>query len=172
MKATLTIQDVRDVILSSNKNYQAIFISMFQSGMDLSTFEYWNRNGWDSLKEQLRRDSGTVRIDLPGRKRRRNKQGYYTLIGYDAINAIKSYLPHRIDEAKFTELEEKRKEWCRKHNKEWSPKEYVPGWIFYNQQGNPIKKGRVQVYWLKHLTKIGKVTPVQNGNQSTRLHPD
>lgn len=168
VKITLTLQDVRDVILSSNRTYRSIFIAMFQGGMDLSAFEYWNENGWEDMKKQLRDDPEVIRIELPGRKKRRNKEAFYTFIGMDAIDALRDYLGERIDEKKFAILEEKRKEWCRKHNQKWEPKEYIPGCIFYNQQGKPIKKGSVHTYWLKHLQKIGKVKTAVNGDASTR----
>lgn len=168
VNVTLSVEDVRDAILSSNKTYQTIFTCMFQGGMDLSSFDYWNKQGWASLRDQLRQDPDVIRIDLPGRKRRRNREGFYTFIGRDAVVTLANYLPHRIDEEKFAGLEEKRKEWCKRHNKEWEPKEYTPGCIFYNQFGNPIHKGRVHDYWLNRMKRLGKVKPVHNGGPSTR----
>lgn len=168
VKATLTIEDVRDVILSSNKTYAAIFICMFQAGLDLSSFEYWNEHGWDNLRKQIQSDRGVFTIELPGRKKRKNRRGFYSFLGRDAIDSLQNFLPERIDEARFAELEEQRKEWCRKHNKQWESKDYMSGYIFYNQFGNPILKGRVHDYWINHMKKLGKVKPVPNGDASTR----
>lgn len=142
VKTTLTLQDVKDVLLSSNKTYRAIFISMFQGGMDLSAFEYWNSNGWESMKKQLRGDPETIKIDLPGRKKRRNKQGFYTFIGTDAIKAIQDYL----DSGKRPD---------------------GPGPIFWNNN-KPVKAERAQHYWLQHLIRLGKVKRETNGTTSTR----
>jgi integrase len=127
---TLTIEELRDLILSANTLYRAIFLSMFQGGLDLSGLEYWNENGWARLNEDLKADPETVRIDLPGRKRSKNKVSFYTFIGPDAIRAIRDYLPKR-------------------------PKGSSA--IFCDQFGGPVKKGSVRFYWDSHLRKLGVI---------------
>jgi len=45
VEGTLTVEDIRKVIMRSNLVYHAVFLAIFQSGMDISSFEFWNLNG-------------------------------------------------------------------------------------------------------------------------------
>ena len=83
----LTVEEVRSMILSSKPVYQAILTSMFMSAMDQEMYKYWNLNGWPSLKKQLDEKTQIVKIDLPGRKRKKNKVPFYTFISGDALEA-------------------------------------------------------------------------------------
>ena len=130
---TLTVEDIRDMVLSSNPMYQAVFLSMFQGAMDRDSFEYWNNNGWPALREQIERGARVVRVDLPGRKRRKNITPFYTLLGKDAVNAIRRYLGDSLSQERAG--------------------------IFLDKFNNPLSKKAVYQYWLRHLRKIGIVGP-------------
>jgi len=133
--------EIRDVILSCNTTYQAIFTCMFQGGMDRESFEYWNVHGWSDLEKALKEKHDIIRIDLPGRKHNRGKEPFYTLIGKDAIEKIKQYLLERPDDDSA---------------------------IFFDQFNNPINKTAVYYYWLRHVKKLGIVEEEENGDSSTR----
>ncbi len=139
-EGTLTIEEIRKVVLSSNPMYQAVFLSMFQGGMDRESFEYWNKNGWPSLREQLILKSRVVRIDLPGRKKFKRKRTFYTYIGKDAIDAIQVYLEELLPTER--------------------------GAIFLDKFNKPLSKKAVYQYWLRHLRKIGIVGPSKGIVQS------
>ena len=124
----LSIEQIRDVVMSSNEVYRAVFLSMFQGSLDLSAFDHWNSNGWDKLRKDLQKKPNMIRIDIPGRKGMRNAKPFYSLIGGDAIDAIVNYLPNRP----------------------------VGGTaIFYTKNEEPVSKESVKYYWLRHLDKIG-----------------
>ncbi|MHA2164018.1 MAG: hypothetical protein ACXABF_16505, partial [Candidatus Thorarchaeota archaeon] len=144
---TLTIGEVKNLILSSNPTYQAIFLSMFQGGMDRESFEYWNNNGYESLREQLRQDPDVVRVELPGRKMGRNEQLFYTYIGLDAIKAIRNLLGDSLP--------------TRRKG------------IFLDKNGEPVSKRAVYYYWLRHLRKLGLIPPSQGtvGGYQTGKNP-
>jgi len=130
VRGDLSIEDFRKIVLSSNEMYQATFLSMFQGGMDLASFEYWNLKGWPSLYEQLHnKDPMVVRVDLPGRKSGRNIKDFYTFIGHDAIKALRNYLPNPLSRGREA--------------------------IFINRFGGPVKKNAVYQYWLRHLRRLG-----------------
>lgn len=135
----LTAENLKNLILSCKPVYRAIFLSMFQGGLDLEGFVYWNLGGWAKLREDLKGDPDTIRIDLPGRKRFKNKVSFFTFIGGDAIKAIRDYLPHRPQEAEA---------------------------IFCDQFKGPIRKGSIKYYWDSHLQKIGLIK--SEGNKSSR----
>lgn len=144
----LTIENIRDMVLSSNRCYRAIVLSMFQGGMDTSSMIYWSENGLESLKEQLRDDPETIRIELPGRMKRRKKQPFYPLIGRDAIEALKDWMEVRPPGHKqifLTQAFEDKEKGIRK----------------------PVSHKSVRMYWLKHLEKIGLINRT-GGKRSTR----
>ena len=139
----LTVEDFKYFIASSNRLYRAVFMCMFQGGMGLNEVVYWSNNGWESLKSQLDRDVHPVKVDLPGRKSRRNKKPYYTFIGRDARDGLEDYLEVRPPESKS---------------------------IFVNQYGRPLTKQIIYLYWLRHMKKIGliKFQGSSSGNRSGR----
>ena len=138
---TLTLEEFKTLILRCNPAYQAMFLSMFQGGMGLAEVEYWNLNGYSSLMEQLKTDPDIVRIDLPGRKRARFERPYYTLIGSDAINAIRGWLEIRPPDAEA---------------------------IFTNKFERPINNKTAQGYWRRHLRDLGIMSKKYTDDKSNR----
>jgi integrase len=100
----LSMQDLKNIALKSRPCQRAIWLCMFQGGMGQKEFHYWNRNGYDELVEQLDRNPSVIKINLPGRKH--NNTNYYTLIGSDAIKALKQWLKIRPPDGEsiFTNL--------------------------------------------------------------------
>ncbi len=127
---TLTVDEIKRTILSCNKAYMAIYLSMFQGAMDQESFVFWNNNGYDSLMTQLNNNANIIKIDLPGRKSNRNKKPFYTFIGSDAVAAIKNWLQIRPENART---------------------------IFTNQYGRQQDKQDLKQYWLARIRKIGLV---------------
>ncbi|MBQ04832.1 hypothetical protein CL673_09065 [Candidatus Bathyarchaeota archaeon] len=140
VRGKLKVEDLRNMLLGMNPTYRAIILSIFQSGMSVGEFEYWNMNGFESLREQLHGNPFAVKIDLPGRKKQRFKQPYYTYIGGDAIDAIRTYLHIRSNDAEA---------------------------IFVNQFGRPVKSHSVSWVWHEHCKKLGLVKKVgsSSGNR-------
>ena len=132
-------EHIKKVILSSKPMYQALFLSMFEAAMGLQEVMYWNENGWPSLYEQLQANADVVKIDLPGRKKNRNKQSYYTLVGGDALRALKGYIGDDLDPNRKA--------------------------IFLNVYGVPLKREGVNAYWRRTLIRLGIITPVKIDKQ-------
>jgi len=127
---TLAVDEIKQVILSCNPAYQAVYLVMFQAALDHQLFMYWNTHGYESLVEQLRTHPEVIRIDLPGRKKYRNQKPYYSFITSDAISALENWFQHRPENAEA---------------------------IITNQFGKPIQSYDLKTYWLRHLRKIGIV---------------
>ena len=139
VEGTLDTKEIMQMILSFNPTYQAVFTSMFQSGMDSDCFMRWNESGWDALKEALRRDDRVHEIAINGRKHTKNKLVFYTFIGKDALDKIRTYLPYRPEGATH---------------------------IFYTKQGKPITKNSVYLMWMRHLKTQGMIVLQDNGTAS------
>lgn len=139
---TLTIEEVKTMILRCNPVYQAIFLSMLQGGMGISEVEYWSNNGYEELDQQLDdKKVGVIRVSLPGRKKAKNERPYYTLLGSDAIDAIRGWLEKRPENAEA---------------------------IFTNKYGGPITKNAISLYWRRHLRDLGIITKKYNNDKSNR----
>jgi integrase len=141
VRGRLTPEDVQRMVLSCNPCYQAAFLCMFQGGMGQEEFLWWNAHGYAQLIKDLRGDPSVIKVDLPGRKRRKHVDGYYTFIGGDAIQAIRAWLPHRPEEA--TE-------------------------IFTDTHDSPLTHHGLRTYWIRHLRKLGLAPPVQTGDRGHR----
>lgn len=141
VEGTLKAEEIRDMILSCNKCYRAVFLSMFQGGMGLDELDHWNNNGWDRLRRDLRGSPDLIRVDMPGRKMRKNIDPYYTLLGPDAIKALRDWVAVRPPDADT---------------------------IFTNQHGDPIGVKSARLYWLRHLEKLGFIQRERNGKKSNR----
>lgn len=135
IQGTLTPEEIKLAILSSNPMYQAVFMSMFQSAMDQEMLTYWNLNGWNSLHEQI--DQDIIKIDLPGRKSAKNIKPFYTFIGGDAVQSIKAWLVLRAQKVEAGKI----------------PRDSTV--IFCNQYGKAMTKRTIREYWLNHLRKLG-----------------
>ena len=133
---TLTPEEIRHVVLSSNKAYRAIFLCMLQGALDQEMFVYWNERGYEDLVSQLKSNPDAIKLDLPGRKAVKFEKPYYTFIGGDAVEAIRQYLKVRPDEAIV---------------------------IFVNQRGKPIGKADLKKYWTRHLRKLDIVKSTDKG---------
>ncbi|MBA7638254.1 hypothetical protein ES703_45907 [subsurface metagenome] len=141
VEGILKVEEIRDMILSCNKVYRAVFLCMFQGGMGLDELDHWNRNGWDKLQQDLRGDPEFIRVDLPGRKLRKNVDSYYTLLGPDAIKVLKEWVAVRPEDVEA---------------------------IFTNQHGAPVHLHSARQYWLRHLEKLGFIQRERNGKKSNR----
>lgn len=161
---TLTLDEARRVILAVNPAYKAIFLSMLQGGMGKAEFEYWNLNGWESLKKQLRDDPKVIRVDLPGRKKARNIRPYFTLLGGDASEAIRNWLQHRPEKILSYHPDDMRKD----PEKRRILKEELNTAIFTNKFHTPILADAAAVYWTRFCKRLGIVLKEENASTASR----
>jgi len=140
---SLTLDEFKMVLASCNRMYRAIFLCMFQGALGIGEWNYWNWNGWSSLKSQLDMDLNPVKIDLPGRKKRKNVVPYYTYVGFDAIKALKDWLPNRSSGVKT---------------------------IFANQMGTELTEWGLRMYWLRHLERLGLINKLDVKNMGNEKY--
>ena len=141
VRGKLSVEHIRDIILSSNKTYRAIYLAMFQGGMDQEAFLYWNLNGLQDTLKQINEGKDIIKIELPGRKKQRNLSTYHTWIGPNAVEALKDYLKTRP---------------------------HTEGAIFINQLKKPISKHAVSHYWLRHTDEINIIARKKNNHSGNR----
>lgn len=133
VEGSLTVEDFRRVLSSCNRVYRAVFLCMFMGGMGASEVVYWSNNGLGDLLDQLDRER-YVRVDLPGRKRRRMVTPYYTFLGRDAVDALKRYMEVRPE----------------------------GGAIFLTQFNTPLSYKTMFTYWNAHQKRLGLIDQVNS----------
>jgi len=148
VEGTLSVDEIKMIILGINELHQAVFLSMLQGGMGISEVLEWNRTGLVNLRSDLAevsllpRHKRVISIKLPGRKKMRNRRPYYTYVGPDAIDALGKMLKNR--KAKESE------------------------YIFVNNLGNPISEHGLRAYWNRHLRRLGLIEHPLNGDTGNR----
>ena len=127
----LTVEEIRRVVLASNKTFRAAFMVMLAGGLDQESMVYWSNNGWPSLKRQLAERRDPVKITIPGRKANKNDGEFSTYVTGDALDALKNYIKNRGD---------------------------GDGPIFSNQFGEPMMKNALAKYWTRKLKELGIIS--------------
>jgi hypothetical protein len=145
----LDAAEIRDIVLSCNAMYQAVFMSMFSAALDREMFLYWNLNGLAQLREDLKKDPEVIRVSLPGRKAMRNEAPYYSFVCSDAVELLKKWL---IQREKLVKLFSKRYEGYED-----------PGAIFLGQKGEPVGKIAIHSVWIHHCRRLGLLSSKTNG---------
>ena len=140
----LTVENIRDLVLSSKLPYRACLLAMFSGGMGLSEIIYWSNNGAADLKEALKRNRDYVRVDLPGRKKARNRRPFYTIIMGDALDQLRKWMAARPGDAET---------------------------IFVNQYGDGFTKQALYMYWLRHMKALGIIEPGEDSSHRTGRNP-
>jgi integrase len=134
----LGVEELKQILIASNRMYRAIFLCMFQAGMGIGELLYWDRTGLAEVRRQLREDRRLLRVELPGRKANRNKKPFYTFIGRDGQEALRAWLRVRPN---------------------------FGGNIFYTNFGTPLKQSTVRTYWLRKLERLGLITRMPGGRE-------
>lgn len=135
VRGKLKPEHIRDIVQRSSPMYRAVFLSMFQGALGLEEFMHWDRNGLNELREQLAAHSLLVKINLPGRKKNKNDNPYFTWIGKDAVDAVKQWMRIRHEDSELRGYPN----------------------IFYTQQGTPLNKKTLWRYWKRQLVAIGLI---------------
>ncbi len=155
-QGSLTPDEIRKVILSHNPLYQAVFLCMFEGALGEAEFEFWNSHGLSKLVTDLEDNPSIIRIDLPGRKSSRNRFPYYSLIGGDALKALKIWMELRPEVLSKS----------HKHREIDNPLDGSTS-IFIDQFGNGVSKDAIYQQWMIHLKKLGIV---KTGWEGKNLH--
>lgn len=146
----LPFKDIREICLNSTPVFRAIFLCMYMGAMDQALFRHWNtESGYKSIEDDIKNGSDIIIVRSPGRKQFTNKLPFYTMIGGDAVDALRKYVKgdrKMIIDRFFGDDPEKATA------------------IFYNQKGNPIYSKYLAQYWLKRLKQLGLIVPIVDEN--------
>ena len=91
----LSISELKTILAGSSLNYRAAFMVAFQAGLGANEVVYVSNFLADHVFSEVKKGSDIIRLDMPGRKSKRNIVPYYTFIGSDAINILKQLFESR-----------------------------------------------------------------------------
>ena len=77
----LTVEELKNMCLSSSPMYRAIYVSMFMGGLGTAELLYWSNNGLENLLDKLHRGELHIKIELPGRKKTEKRDSLLHLAG-------------------------------------------------------------------------------------------
>jgi len=116
--------------------------------MDQELFIHWNEtSGFKSIEADLKDDHDIIFVWGTGRKGELNQMPYYTMIGGDALHALKRYVNEarkRIIDRKFGGDPEKATA------------------IFYSRHGHPVTKRTMTQYYHKKLVQLGLIELIKD----------
>jgi len=131
IEKSMSVDELRKIVLTSNKTYRAVFLTMFEGGLGEQEMIRFNAS-WDQIKTQIL-TKNRLMVELSGRKK--NKTRYYTIIGAEATRTLKEYLTT-----------------IRGVIGDGEP-------IFLNDKGNPITKSNIREMFTELGIKSGVITP-------------
>lgn len=132
----LSLEELREVLIKSSQRYRAMYIAMFQGGLGCNELIIWSNTGLAKLQDSIQKKESLIRIDLSGRKLKRNERPYYSFLGGDALEEVKKYLEERVDQECSVPTEA----------------------IFLTEHGFPICYPTLFQYWRRKLAQL-KIVP-------------
>ena len=147
VEGTLSPEEIKRVVLASDRMYQAVFQVILCAGLGKDEFIRWSDAGMEQLDGQLGGD--LVRVAVAGRKAAKGVYNYHTYVGGDALVALRRYLatvrPGRAAHAKA-----------------------APTAIFLNQWGKPLSKAALYWYWTRKTKRLGIAEPEKHRREVPR----
>ena len=139
--AMFSIDEIRAIYSAGSPMIRAVMLSLIMGGMGCEEVLYWSKTGYNNLIEQLENNEPLIRIDLPGRKKMKGIKPYYSLLGRDAIKALKEYIKER-------------KKYVNSGNREY---------IFLTTKGNPLTYSTLFQSWMRVLRRLKLIPVAQKG---------
>ncbi len=95
-RGKLNVGAIRRIVYAASPRDKAIFLTLFQSTMDLERFDEFNRKYAELLTIHLKKTGGKkpFRVDFM-RGRKSNRKPFYTFLGSEALQAWKDYFGER-----------------------------------------------------------------------------
>ncbi|MCX6654668.1 MAG: hypothetical protein NTY03_06055 [Candidatus Bathyarchaeota archaeon] len=134
-RGDLKPEEIRLIVLKCNRLYRAVYLSMLAGAMGEEELIHWSDTGLKSLREQIKKGEDIVVIEQAGRKSKKNRESYFTLISGDALQAVRDYLAVRPEVGSNA--------------------------IFISQYGDPLTKDALYQQWTTYAKKLGIIKPDQ-----------
>jgi len=143
--AKLAVENILEAYHAANLCYKSAIMVKWQGFLDNARLVYVGQHLSEQVVNQIQRGIHPVRIDLPGRKAKKNdREGtFYSFIGKDAVNALTLYF-------------EEERGW---------PKPNEPIWLI--KEGKTLTRTAFMACWIRLFRKMGRV-PTRKGEHGSR----
>lgn len=133
VEGKLTFDDFGKIVHSSSKLYRPVFLMMFESMMGEKELVYASNNYCEEILKHLTRNDGIFRLTIPGRKKRRNRTNYFTMLNTKGpwADAMRGYLKSLPE----------------------MPKDV----LFRNSRGNPLTEYNIQFFFHCRAVETGVI---------------
>jgi len=139
----LTIENLEEIVGLAAQPWRSAILVKWQALLDSEGLIYVSNNHAETIVKALRGNAESLKLTLPGRKRRRNERAFYTFIGHDALASLREYF-------------ERERGW---------PGPGEPVWVYsYNRK--PIRTGGFEAAWLR-LLRRARLIPRQPSKKHT-----
>ena len=91
----LSVEELKTILNGSGLNYRAAYLMAFQAGLGRNEVKFVSDHLVDHVFSEVKKGAEIIRLDIPGRKSKRNITPYYTFIGHDAIEVLRQLFESR-----------------------------------------------------------------------------
>lgn len=139
----LTIPQIHGLVGLSVQPWRSMILMKWGSLSDNQGLTDINRNHADTLVKALQEKADICKLTMPGRKKKRNSEGFYTFAHPEALASLREYF-------------EKERGW---------PKKGEPVWTYETKlhHGKPVKTRGFEEAWLR-LLKHAKLIPAERSH--------
>jgi hypothetical protein len=141
----LSLENVRELVGLAVQPFRSMILTKCMGILDTECLIYVSNHHAAVITEALQKNLELVKLTLPGRKAKRNIRPFYTFIGGDALESIRSYF-------------DRERGW---------PKKDEPIWMYRNTQ-RPVSKIGFSFAWIALCRKAGLIPKEHTTDRRTR----
>jgi hypothetical protein len=136
----ISIENLKELFGLAAQPWRSMYLVKWMGLLDTEGLIYVSTTQAPQIAQAARESKRILRLSLPGRKKKRNEQPYYTWIGRDALESVKQYLERDRGEVKQGEAL----------------------WL-YSSTRQPVTKYGFNLAWIRLLRKA-RLIPDEKGN--------
>ncbi len=140
----LTMENLHQLIGLATQPFRSMILVKWMGLLDNEGLMHVSHNCAADVVKAIREKQPILRLEIPGRKRARNRRSYYTFIGRDALESLKEYFDRDRG----------------------YPAPGEPIWL-YGQTRRPVNKAGFVHAWLR-LLRRARLIPREVGGRTSR----
>jgi len=130
----ITLENLRELIMLAPQPWRSMLLVKWHGIMDTEALIYTSNHYSELLVDAIKKGQELIKLSIPGRKKRRNKQPFYTFIGAEPLERLRDYF----------------------ERDRGYPGPGEPVWL-NRQKGTRMTKRAFEAFWLRHLRRAALV---------------
>jgi hypothetical protein len=140
----ITLENLRELILTAVQPWRSMLLIKRHALMDTEALIYTSNHYSELLVDAIKEGKDLVKINIPGRKKRRNKMSFYTFAGAEPLGSLREYF----------------------ERERGYPRPGEPVWLNRRDRA-PMRKNAFEIFWLRHLRRA-RLIPDPTGDPGSR----